>query len=231
MQTPTPTSDKVDYILTTLKTNNNRATLAKELGYTNPKSLDIFMRRKGFLYDTLRKNYIPVKSTELTETTNFGSDKRLRTILSLFTKENPDPKNIAQITGFENHIELAEFMKSNNFTWNDAAGNYIRLQPEDPSDSSANIEVPVDASEFYIYLPLLRKLHENKEKLYKLLDYEKSNIHIQDINITETTANFNLSIIESLYQQIQEFQEKSDVPLDKILESAIIEFLEHHASL
>lgn len=164
---PVQDFEKIQTILYELKSGKDRSTIAKTLGYSNPKSLDIYMRRKGFTYDKKNNNYVPLTTDEISSSRTFSKDKRITTILSMFSKDNPDPRRIAEITGFNNHIELAEFMKSNNFAWDDGTSNYIRLKAPDPEDGA---NPSIDASELYIYLPMLQKLYEHREKLYALLE-------------------------------------------------------------
>ena len=51
---------------------------------------------------TINKNYIPVK---------------VENIISAFESPNADPKSIAKKYGFNNHIEMADYMKSKGYKW------------------------------------------------------------------------------------------------------------------
>lgn len=48
----------------------------------------------------------------------------IQSIIKAFNKENPDPKLIAKENGFKNHIEMANYLKSNNYTWDIENQNY-----------------------------------------------------------------------------------------------------------
>lgn len=165
-----PDYEKIQHILKALKAGEDRSVLAKSLGYSNPKSLDIYMRRKGFIYDNKAASYIALRSEDLDPSGTFTPDKRLSTILSMFSMENADARKIAEITGFSSHIELAEFMKEKGFSWSEKAGNYTRILTDQATTGYELSEPSLDTSEFFIYLPMLRKLYENRDKLYALLD-------------------------------------------------------------
>jgi hypothetical protein len=222
---PPPTLNKVQQILAALENKTDRAKLALDLGYTNPKSLDIYMRRKGFLYDSQNATYIPIKPSGLKNSKTFTTDKRIGTILTLFTEEDADPKKIAEITGFESHIELAEFMKSNNFTWNNNVGNYTRPHNLDEPAIDDTTDISVDASEFYIYLPLLRKLQENKDRLYKLIS-PHSNLHEENSIINGGFADMLFSLInKDLHPLIENHLSQTHQTLPQFLEQAITQYL------
>lgn len=222
--------DKIDYILQSLANRVDRDKIALELGYTNPKSLDIYMRRKGFLYDKSKGNYIPIKAVNITETQTFNTDKRLNTILSLFSNENADPRKIAEITGFESHIELAEYMKTNNFSWNDSFGNYIREINKENNHIDVINDATLDTSEFFIYLPLLRKLNENKDKLFSMLDSQQNAITLVSAVIEGNTQQIQLSINSNLQATINIHLKQSHLTLDKFFELAVVNYLKNSST-
>lgn len=189
--------DKIQLILNALKAGETRAKLALRLGYTNPKSLDIYMRRKGFVYDSKMSIYTPIPTDKIEESINYTPNKRLSTILSMFSQDNPDARKIAEITGFESHIELAEFMKANQFIWNEKVGNYTRIIVNTEDQAEPLSEPMLDSSEFFIYLPMLRKLFENQDKIYNLLSStEDSSLSSGKINNTnELTLQEDIQLL------------------------------------
>jgi hypothetical protein len=105
-------SAKAKKIIEMLK-YQTREEAAKELNYKNWKSLDMYMRRKNFVYDRKQGQYIPAQKRDKKDKKAYrhsAPDKVLR-IIDAFDGENPDPKGIAQKEGFENHREMAEYMK------------------------------------------------------------------------------------------------------------------------
>ncbi|WP_198430812.1 hypothetical protein, partial [Rhodococcus rhodochrous] len=54
--------ERANAILRGLVEGKTRDELAKELGYKNYKTLDIYMRRKNFKWDRDKQNYVPAYS-------------------------------------------------------------------------------------------------------------------------------------------------------------------------
>lgn len=186
------------------------------------------MRRKGFLFDSACKNYVPVKASEIANTKTFSTQKRLSIILSLFAEDNPDPKKIAEITGFESHIELAEFMKSNDYAWNDRFGNYIKTHSKNNSVNSDPNDADQDITEIYMYLPLLRKLFDHKDKLYSLITSQNDHI-AQFIALNDTTTNKDTYQLNNSFKTlINEFIKKHHLTLPELFELAITEYINKH---
>jgi hypothetical protein len=216
---------RVEYILDSIEKGIKRDKIALTLGYTNPKSLDIFMRRKGFVYDKGINNYTPVKTSELKDTKTYSEDKRLNSILSLFSREDADSRKVAQLTGFNSHIELAEFMKSNNYDWNEACGNYIRLRNSKNISSEENEKNKMELNELHEYIPLLRQLYKDKDKLLRLMASQSDISTIQEYILNGLATFITISINEKLNNLIKQFSTEKVMKTDKILETALIEFL------
>jgi hypothetical protein len=212
--------DKVQQILKALENGVNRDTIAYEMGYTNPKSLDIYMRRKGFLYDRQSSNYIPIRSNELNDTKTFNTTKRINYILSSFSQEEADPKTIAELTGFENHIELADYMKSNGFEWNDRYGNYTKTFGEKhmPSpEEDGDVNGTNDFTEFYIFLPFLRKLYEHKASLLQMLERLESGITELPLDKNLSYKKLSLLLDGSLYDKIENYSKANSIEINALI--------------
>jgi hypothetical protein len=215
--------DKVQQILKALESGMKRDAIAYEMGYTNPKSLDIYMRRKGFLYDRKSSSYVSIKSNELIDTKTFNTTKRINYILSSFSQEEADPKTIAALTGFENHIELAEYMKNNGFEWNDRYGNYTKDVAEKhvPSQEEDNDGYDIkDFTEFYIFLPLLRKLYERKDSLLRILNEFDTEVLRSDLNEHvdyKDYIQFPLSINTQLYMKLEKYAKVNSIEINTLI--------------
>jgi hypothetical protein len=217
--------EKVEYILNSIQNGIKRDKISLELGYSNPKSLDIFMRRKGFLFDKNLGNYSPIKISDAKATKTFSEDKRLNNILSLFSEDTVDAKKVAQLTGFHNHIELADYMKSNNYIWNEACSNYIRIrntEANSPQEAEKNI---IETNELHEYLPLLRQLYKDKERLLKLITSTAENSTLPEYSLTGLPSFLSITINENLNKLLKQFSEEKAYKLDKVFEVAIVEFL------
>ena len=55
---------------------------------------------------------------------------KVENIISAFESPNADPKSIAKKYGFNNHIEMADYMKSKGYKWDISKNNYIKFVVE-----------------------------------------------------------------------------------------------------
>jgi len=220
--------DRIEHILNSLTQGADRTKLANELGYTNPKSLDIFMRRKGFLYDKDRGNYTPIHTSKIKKSTNFSENKRISNILAHFTRESSDPRKIAELTGFSSHVELAEFMKHNGFAWNDKVGNYIKINHHEVPEFNIDDSEVFDISDFYIYLPILKILYDNQEAIMKIIDTQTNTINMSSHTLKGTAELITISINENLNKLITKYSTQNFISLTKLLEAALLEYLLNH---
>ena len=116
-------NEKVEYILEELGNGRSREDLAAEYDYSNYKSLDIYLRRRGFRYDSEKENYVPdLPEEEVVVPENANSKVTL--IITMFTKEDADPKVIAESAGFEDHREMANYMQRQGYSWSTTQKNY-----------------------------------------------------------------------------------------------------------
>ena len=94
-----------------------REELAEQYNHKSYKSVDTFMRRKGYCWNSNKKVYeVRAKQAELREDEVSGSQKVMK-VIKLFEAGN-DAKAVAQELGFKNHLALAEYMKDKGYRWN-----------------------------------------------------------------------------------------------------------------
>ena len=96
----------------------SREQLAKLYGHKSWKTVDMFMRRKGYSWNGDKQVYeIKAKRPKKEDVTDdHAGSKRVRQILKAF-KEGKDAKKIAKELGFKNHLILAEYMKDKGYLW------------------------------------------------------------------------------------------------------------------
>ena len=117
---------KVNRVIKLLKEGQTREVIAKNMGYSTYKSLDMYLRRKNFYWDSKIKNYVPnINKSKSTRSNNIKSSSKIEEIISLFKKEL-DAKFIAKTIGFSNHIELASYMSNNGYQWSIDKKNYVK---------------------------------------------------------------------------------------------------------
>src|SRR6056297_1541425 len=173
--------EKVEYILQELEKGRSREDVASEYSYKSYKSLDIYLRRRGFRYDSEKGNYVPdLPEEEVVVPENANSKVTL--IITMFTKEDIGPKEIAESAGFENHREMAEYMQRQGYSWSTTQQNYVAVENSDADrdkkdgSSSESTEVlaekeeALQSSSLQKFIPLLEKLQEKEEEIFALVD-------------------------------------------------------------
>ena len=70
--------EKIQYVLDSIDAGKDTETIAKDLGYKNYKSLDMFMRREGYLKENRLGNYYPKSGRGIIE----GGDSHRASVTS-----------------------------------------------------------------------------------------------------------------------------------------------------
>ena len=170
--------DKVKKILEMLRFKN-RDEVAEELKYKNRKSLDMYMWRKNFAYDSGEGQYIPINTRveKLNRDPKSYAPTKVVSIITAFEEEDIDPKLVAKQEGFKDHNEMAEYMKNKGYEWNVYRNNYVKmvgkvddeLDAPKPQETLTKIEGKKAKEGIDEYLPFLRFLYEKRDEVYQLL--------------------------------------------------------------
>ena len=211
-----------------------REEAAKELGYKNWKSLDMYMRRKNFVYDRKQGQYIPRQDRDRKIREAYRShapDKVLR-IIDAFDGENPDPKEIAIEEGFKDHRGMAEYMKTKGFEWNVYKNNYIRItgfqeevQPLEIANDRHETETREETGEVEEFLPFIRFLYDRREEIYQLLDGVREDGKIPRYAIPGIARTKAIYMNEQVAGMMGEFSREKNVTQREIVETALVEYL------
>jgi hypothetical protein len=104
---------KVNKIIELLKFMNRDEAAAK-LNYKNYKSLDMYMRRKNFTFDPEEQQYVPMQTRveKMKKDPKSYAPTKVVSIITAFEEEGVDPKVVAKQAGFNDHKEMAEYMKA-----------------------------------------------------------------------------------------------------------------------
>lgn len=232
--------ERIHSILTGLTAGKTRDELAKEYDHSTYKTLDIYMRRKGYRFDAHLQNYVP--QLEVVPVQPDGS-KTSRIIQWLAT--NPEQLALScQKFNFKDMGELAKYMGSKGYKWNSEINNY-ELEPqivassEDVRNESSNddnlqsIETSspqplhhtgIADAELAIYLPLLKMLSYNQDKLTELLQPYGNGSKIPRYTIEGMRAPKTMQIAHSLATMAKDFSEEKNVIQRDIFEVALIDF-------
>ena len=241
--------EKVNYILTALKNGKSREEIADDLNYSSHKSMDMYIRRRNFRWDGKRGNYVPKFGDHEFENQNLSSvSSKAGLIIKLLSDEKNDPKEVANKVGFNDHKELADFMKRQGYVWSTEERNYIHQSEIEEDEEKSNSEISetsngdlaveiqkqiqrqVNVSQkFAQFNPVLEFLDENMDELRKLIENEGdekgSEGEIPHFAVPGTTKTKSVYMADNLAALVTEFSKVKNVSQREIFEAAVIEYL------
>ncbi len=218
---------------------DRREVATEELDYSSWKSLDTYMRRRGFRYDSDAGNYVPdvPDNGDVPD----GASGREALVISLLDG-GMDPRQAAESLGFGDHRELAGFMAEMGYSWSSEEGNYVP-EGEGRDDGTDDAEKePAGAGrgagpphrdddgaleELKGYLPLLRRLSEKEGELVDLLGGDgDGRVPRYAVPGDSTTKSTYMS--RRLAALMEEFSERKNLSQREIVECALVEFLRRY---
>lgn len=237
---------KVQQVLDGLADGKPRDELAGELGYTNPRSLDTYMRRKHFAWDAGMGNYVPEagrdSGTHSPAPLTLAPSKAA-TVVKMFDRGDADAKSIAGQLGFADHRELAGYMKGKGYAWDAGRINYVKQagRASGPPKAGVGNECPVEerfASEtvqsagvvpgdMASYLPLLQLLEQNRDRLVELLATER-NGEIPRFAVPGIPVTKSVHMMNNLDQMVRDFSREKNISQRDLFEVALIEFFRRY---
>lgn len=236
---------QVNTILEGLSTGESREEIAQRLDYSNPRSIDTYMRRKNFVWDSDAKTYIPANSrgTSSTPPSHSFSNSKATAIIHAFDMDDSDAKSIAIKQGFATHRELAEYMKSKGYAWNQEQGNYVKSTKhrsvENEHSKETNVvslrekntfspDIDDESSLICRYLPLLDYLENNKEQLSELLSTVSESGQIPRYVLSGIPVTKSVHMVNTLDQMVRDFSQEKNISQKDLFQVALIEFLKRY---
>lgn len=243
--------EKIRYVIENIAKGRELDVIAIELGYKNHKSLDMFMRREGYLKDRNAGNYYPKNGKgyipqEMLEEDACVPVKALE-VIQHFKEKKHTPKQIAANAGFKDIKEMAVYMKSRGFIWDVERNNYVLEKQEHETLEEDNIHEEAENKEYAItdmcdgikegeekpnasiskYLNLLEYLYERKDKLAGILDEEyanKASCSIPRYIIQGIYITKSLHMNSQLDKMIKDYSTEKGIQQKDIFEIALVEF-------
>lgn len=236
-----------------LSEGKTREELAKDFGLSTWKSLDISLRRKNFRWDSKQGNYIPVlnRVDKILEEIDSNIPIKAEQIIRKFDEygETADPRHIAQEFGFDDHNELADYMSEHNLDFCLETRNYVEgyrkdkneANPTKTEDNSKNnqsefstlADVTIDdlgdeeLAELLGYLPMLRLLEENKDKLLDMLMINNTG-RIPTYGVPGNPGTKSVYMSNLLSRLMADFSKTKNLSQREIVEAAIVEYLKRY---
>ncbi|UYO63641.1 hypothetical protein LNN31_04200 [Acetobacterium wieringae] len=245
---------RVNDTLAGLLSGETREALAESFNLANWKSLDIYMRRKGFVWDSHNQTYIPATTRvdTILEELDTGNPVKADMIIRRFEEmgDDSDPRSIARDFGFTDHRELGEYMESKQLFWNSETNNYGVMFDDTPVESVAETDnlnnnvfqrqksqksgitvsdhaEPQSPQELQDYLPILDVLIQNKDRLLSLLMPESTGT-IPRYAIPGTPKTQSLYMSDLLSRILKEFSESQNLKQREVVEGALIEYFKRY---
>lgn len=225
---------QANQILEMLEQGMNKNDIAKALGYSNPLSIDNYMRRRNFSWDSREKNFVPAAERYSAAAKNnvvpLRGTSKVDLIISLFDQGDLNVKDIAKQLGFETNKELSKFMKSKGYLWDPIERNYVVGLTSDvaiePSTTPTTSPSPNAAMNELLknLLPLLNGVNLNNQVLDKeqIENYQSSNLPRYTIAGRYTTKGMRMAI--AMDDLIRKYCLDRNLSQREILEVALIEF-------
>ena len=243
-------NERVNATLKGLLEGKTRETLAEEFGLGGWKSLDIYMRRKGFAWEGSNSTYIPAlnKADKILEELNSSAPIKAEMIIKRFEEmgDDSDPRAIAKEFGFKDHRELGEYMESKQLFWDSEKKNYGVMFGDSVHEPMEEMAISKDktiqrevtkrtgidaadsgAMELEAYLPLLELLLQNKDRLLTLLMPESDGT-VPKYAVPGTTKTQSLYMSELLVRLMKEFCDSRNLKQRDVVETALIEYFKRY---
>jgi len=165
---------RANEILNGLAEGLSRQHLAEQFGHKNYKTLDIYMRRKGFTWDRINLIYVSKTDSNPAAETAKPTDKA-GIVLRMMEAPDFNMQLICQKAGFQDHRQLAEFMTAEGYIWSSKEQvfrktggkpfNDIAIPKHNPSAQSPDPFLLIQQ-----YVPLLQWLATNKDKISRWIE-------------------------------------------------------------
>ena len=224
---------KVNKIIEMLK-YKTRDEIATELEYKSYKSLDMYMRRKNFVFDSETCRYIPkqTKAEKMKKDFKSHAPPKIANIINAF-EEDADPKLVAKQNGFKDHKEMARYMKNKGYEWNVYKNNYIKTVGKiDEKIANKVIEETTEAQDTPTgtdeYIHFMQFLYEKRDTIYQLISGTKEDGKMPRYVVPGITRTKAIYMSDMVARLIAEFSQEKNITQREIAETALIEFLQKY---
>ena len=239
--------ERVKMILEGLSSGKTREAMAKELSHANYKTIDMYMRRRNFIWDSINNTYIH-KNTDIKEyARSYESENVLSKaeyIISHIGKGNADVRTVAKEMGFSDHREMASYMRSKGYMWDMDKNNYVPGKSGLAEERTANnceilscneganrdSDSHDDTLEINKYIPILEMLIRNKDRLLDILvdEGESEEPRIPRYIIPGVFTTKSVHMVSQLDNMVKEFSKEKNISQREIFEVALIQFFKRY---
>lgn len=236
-------NERINQVLRMLQAGQPRDKIADQFGYSTWKSLDIYMRRHGFTWDSHRQLYTkaapePPPQEELSMP---NLEINPEDVVKLFSIGILDSREIAKRTGFSGHKEMATYMLRHGYIWSASSLNYINPNPAPLQVGLAGIseddfpeikEVQTDGYATHNgnlsidkYKTLLEFLWQSRDQLIKVIESMKTEHKIQVYTLPGKAKTKSIFLSDGLAELMLTFCQKHSLSQRQGYEAALVEYL------
>lgn len=223
---------QVNKVLTLLEEGREKEDIAEELGYSNPASLDNYMRRRNFAWESRDRRYVPAAEKYSGKARNnllqLKGISKAALIISLFTEDGANPKDIAEQTGFTSHNEMATFMKRKKYEWDVKKNNYVKIKREEGDNANLrmlNLESEALEEVLMEVLQGINELKGGKKKAVKNETPDEESNELPRYRLGGFYKSKAFDMNSTLDNIVVDFSKNRRISQKDIFEIAIVDFL------
>lgn len=228
--------EKTSTILQMIEEGKTREEIAEYYGNSTWKSVDMYMRRRGFSWENER--YVEEQVIELTSVQQdvVSTLTQAAQIVRMLDVKHPNPRQVAQKQGFESVDEMGKYMKSQSYIWNDEHVNYVYNDQQDTSTNASSSTSSNLSSGHALnkgeglnnqHLSLLNALLENQDELLLWLQYAKEG-QVPHYKFKGSATSKTLTMTSSSIVLLNDFSKEFNVSQRIIIEAALAEYLKKY---
>ena len=223
---------KVDEVLKMLEDGMDRAEIAQKLGYKNQVSLDNYMRRRNFSWDSRENNFVPAAERYSAKAKNnivpLHGTSKTDMVISLFGQGESDAKDIAKQVGLDSHTEMANYMKKKGYVWDADEKNYIKsVIPDAVTNANTGPHLGPNGSLAEVLermLPLLR----NTQPAMQQVVVTEENKTIPRYQLKGSYGTKAMRMANALDELVKCFSQERNITQREVMEVALIEFFQRY---
>lgn len=223
-------------ILQMLEDGKSRKEIAEYYGNSTWKSIDMFMRRRGFVWEN--EMYVEEGTEDSTKQViqeAIVMNTKAAQIVRMLDVKQPDPRQVAQKQGFENVGLMGEYMAGQGYLWNEAEMNYVYDESLVTSletavaSSLAPSATPVISAEGLSsqHIALLETLVHHQDELLLWLQYSKEG-QVPHYKFRGNPTSKTLTLTSSSVALLNDFSKEFNITQRVILEGALAEYFKKY---
>lgn len=215
-------------ILAFLENGKTREEIAAHYGNSTWKSIDMYMRRRGFSWDSEAKTYVEEVENDAPSATEEAVHIHTKAaqIVRMLDVKHPDPRGVANKQGFETVDEMGEYMKSQGYIWSNKTMNYEYDEDIAPAKEPSDEELAVDGFTAS-HLQFLNQLMKHKDHFLEWVTYQE-NGRVPLYKFRGTPAQKTLTMTSSSVALLNDFGDEFSVHQKVIVEAALAEYFQKY---